>query len=299
MQKRQVKGRERQIDGISGMSVNGCNPADVVGACKAFFMLAAGEIMKGAAFLLLTIFILSTSKVALADTAGDAHKVCQAIRKAAVVSDCEVNGTEHNIDAWIDTNRTEAGKLCAGVGRLLKGVTNFSEPWQLRIFSPFSGDHPLAICPLPQGSGKTTAPDSAPQPSRTKVSPAQAPASTLSNGSNDTPMPLVILLSSFFIIFVLFLFRVAKNDKPRLMREDALSQRICVQCYQTGRPKLPGSGWIELILWFCYLIPGLLYSIWRRSKGGIICPYCKTPTMVPVHSPAGQSILARIGSDRS
>src|SRR5437868_6119227 len=107
--------------------------------------------MRGAAFLLLSIFIFSTWTAAFADSADDAHKVCQTIRKTAVVSDCEVNGTDRSIDAWINTNTTEARKMCADVVRLLKGVTNFSEAWQLRIFPPSNREHPLATCALPQG----------------------------------------------------------------------------------------------------------------------------------------------------
>jgi len=212
-----------------------------------------------------------------------------------MVRECDVNG--RNIDARIDTTGTEAEKICAGAGSLLMGVTNFTEPWQLRIFSPFSGNHPLATCSLPQGSSKTSAPGSASTPSKREVTTPPAPASSAANANSENDLlPLFILLAGAFIVLLVFLIRAAKRDKPKLMREDALSQKICVQCYQTGKARLPGSGLIELILWCCYLVPGLLYSIWRRGKGGFICPYCKTSTMVPLHSPAGQQILAKTTS---
>lgn len=42
-----------------------------------------------------------------------------------------------------------------------------------------------------------------------------------------------------------------------------------------------GNGWIELILYLCWLIPGILYSIWRRSGSPNVCPICKSNGLVP------------------
>jgi hypothetical protein len=49
---------------------------------------------------------------------------------------------------------------------------------------------------------------------------------------------------------------------------------ICKNCGYIVQPITitPGSFWMELILWICFAIPGLTYSIWRltaRYKG---CP---------------------------
>ena len=55
----------------------------------------------------------------------------------------------------------------------------------------------------------------------------------------------------------------------------------CASChYRTSKPLTKGSGWIELILWLCCIIPGVIYSIWRRS-GPSNCPICKNNTLVP------------------
>lgn len=49
----------------------------------------------------------------------------------------------------------------------------------------------------------------------------------------------------------------------------------CRNCSSfTNAPKTRGNGWIELILWLCYIIPGLIYSIWRRSIDPNVCPTC-------------------------
>ncbi len=56
----------------------------------------------------------------------------------------------------------------------------------------------------------------------------------------------------------------------------------CTSCSNTTRnPKMKGRGWIEVILWLCYLIPGLIYSIWRRSGTPSVCPSCEKETLIP------------------
>ena len=66
---------------------------------------------------------------------------------------------------------------------------------------------------------------------------------------------------------------------------------ICKNCgaaHQGGR--LPGSGWIELILWLWVLLPGLIYSIWRRSSRPA-CSACGSRDLVPVSAPAGRALV--------
>jgi len=50
----------------------------------------------------------------------------------------------------------------------------------------------------------------------------------------------------------------------------------CPNCkYQgEGKTNTPGSIVIEIILWLCLLIPGLIYSIWRLTARKVICPKC-------------------------
>ncbi len=55
----------------------------------------------------------------------------------------------------------------------------------------------------------------------------------------------------------------------------------CTSCSSsTNDAQLKGSGWIEIILWLCYLIPGIIYSIWRRSGNRTVCPKCSQSTLV-------------------
>lgn len=71
---------------------------------------------------------------------------------------------------------------------------------------------------------------------------------------------------------------------------------ICTTCGTQANPATSnkGSGLIELILWLCFILPGLIYSIWRRSKLTPTCPACHHASMVPITSPIGQSLAARL-----
>jgi hypothetical protein len=70
---------------------------------------------------------------------------------------------------------------------------------------------------------------------------------------------------------------------------------ICTQCGTVGTPKTttPGHFLVELILWLCFLLPGLIYSVWRLSAR---CPTCRTcgaiRSLVPLQSPRGRELAA-------
>lgn len=73
--------------------------------------------------------------------------------------------------------------------------------------------------------------------------------------------------------------------------------RICAQCRTIGRPKsvAPGSFLVEVILWLCLLVPGLIYSLWRISAKQPTCRTCGAiRSLVPLSSPAGRQLAARI-----
>jgi hypothetical protein len=62
----------------------------------------------------------------------------------------------------------------------------------------------------------------------------------------------------------------------------SFNEMYCTSCNnQTTEPKIRGLGWIEVILWLCYIIPGLIYSIWRRSGEPSVCPVCNKETLIP------------------
>ena len=70
-------------------------------------------------------------------------------------------------------------------------------------------------------------------------------------------------------------------------------QKLCTNCGYQGKPKTitKGSMIVELALWICFLIPGLIYSIWRLSSRYEGCPQCESPNMISLNSPIAQRIL--------
>lgn len=72
------------------------------------------------------------------------------------------------------------------------------------------------------------------------------------------------------------------------------TQLICTICGYTGEAnkKARGNGFIEFILWWFFLVPGIIYSIWSRGGSGKnVCPKCGSTTMIPVNTPIGQRMM--------
>lgn len=77
-------------------------------------------------------------------------------------------------------------------------------------------------------------------------------------------------------------------------RDSADSAMVCKQCETVASPqtKTRGSLLIEIVLWLCFIVPGLIYSIWRLTTRGYVCPSCGSDQLVPLDSPAGKRIAS-------
>ena len=71
-------------------------------------------------------------------------------------------------------------------------------------------------------------------------------------------------------------------------------QRLCTVCGAVGTTKrsMKGSLLTELLLWCFFLLPGLIYSIWRHSTVAQVCRNCGSPAVIPLGSPVAQQALA-------
>lgn len=71
-----------------------------------------------------------------------------------------------------------------------------------------------------------------------------------------------------------------------------MARMICTKCGTAGSPKkvTKGSILIELVLWICLLVPGLIYSIWRMTSKQRVCRACGSPEIVPLDSPIGRRL---------
>lgn len=72
-------------------------------------------------------------------------------------------------------------------------------------------------------------------------------------------------------------------------------KRICAACGTVGKAKTVtrGSLLIEIMLWLFFLVPGLIYTVWRLTTRGSACASCGSSELVPVTSPRGRELMAR------
>lgn len=69
---------------------------------------------------------------------------------------------------------------------------------------------------------------------------------------------------------------------------------ICRDCGtdHDGNSSARGSFLIEVVLWLCFIVPGLLYSLWRMGSRRRVCRACGSLALLPAGSPAGRKLKA-------
>ena len=72
-----------------------------------------------------------------------------------------------------------------------------------------------------------------------------------------------------------------------------MAKKYCTNCGYQGHPKrvVKGSTLVELILFILFIIPGILYGLWRLASASQACPKCGAPHMIPLNSPKAQESL--------
>ena len=67
-------------------------------------------------------------------------------------------------------------------------------------------------------------------------------------------------------------------------------EKVCKDCGAVGDPVTvtKGSLGIEVVLWLWFLLPGLVYSIWRHASRFDGCSSCGGANLIPVDSPVGR-----------
>ena len=71
----------------------------------------------------------------------------------------------------------------------------------------------------------------------------------------------------------------------------AQEHMICIGCGTRGSSvtRTQGSFIIEVILWLCFLVPGLIYTVWRLTTRKKVCPVC-SGSMIPLNTPVGRKL---------
>ena len=77
-------------------------------------------------------------------------------------------------------------------------------------------------------------------------------------------------------------------------RGEIMSKIVCTSCGYVGHAAriTKGSLGVEVLLWIVFLVPGLIYSIWRLTSRYDGCPKCKQTTIIPLDSPMGKKFLS-------
>ena len=75
------------------------------------------------------------------------------------------------------------------------------------------------------------------------------------------------------------------------------TRQICTACNFVGYPVTVTKGHfvLEVALWLLYIVPGLLYSIWRLTTRHKACPVCGCAQLIPTSSPAGKRLMSLMG----
>lgn len=75
---------------------------------------------------------------------------------------------------------------------------------------------------------------------------------------------------------------------------------ICAHCGFMGSPVRVNRGhiYIEIFMWFCLVVPGVIYSVWRRIRKKGVCPECLNPEMISIYSQKARRMMALANIDR-
>ena len=76
----------------------------------------------------------------------------------------------------------------------------------------------------------------------------------------------------------------------------------CRNCGHRGQTQstVRGSIVLEIVLWICFIVPGLIYSVWRYTSRHQICSACHSDKVIPLDAPAAQSQMqGNSGRDES
>jgi len=67
---------------------------------------------------------------------------------------------------------------------------------------------------------------------------------------------------------------------------------ICRDCGENEQAKIitKGNIIIEILLYLFYLVPGIIYTLWRVSNRYPACPNCESKRIVLLESKAGKKL---------
>ena len=112
---------------------------------------------------------------------------------------------------------------------------------------------------------------------------------TVNESSSGSFLGMITSFVPLIVVIVLIYFLVIKKPKKD-------KSMVCNSCETKGETTTvtKGSIFIEIVLWCCFLVPGIIYSIWRSTSKQKVCSACGATTLVPLNSPAGKRIISKV-----
>jgi hypothetical protein len=97
---------------------------------------------------------------------------------------------------------------------------------------------------------------------------------------------LTVLLAGFGI------WRAVTQKMPPPIQDPTAATHLCTNCLSRIRPtqKARGHAFVAVLLWLTFIVPGIIYSIWRASTSEPRCPLCAAPHPIPLGSPAANKL---------
>lgn len=83
--------------------------------------------------------------------------------------------------------------------------------------------------------------------------------------------------------------KIAVKYGEEVMNEETQSvdngkfSSYCLNCdsYMDSKTAVKGSVIIELFLWLCFIVPGIIYSLWRSTSRYKACTICRSGNLIP------------------
>jgi hypothetical protein len=77
---------------------------------------------------------------------------------------------------------------------------------------------------------------------------------------------------------------------------DFTKKYVCMECGCQRDPINAKRGLlaIEILMWLLYILPGVIYSIWRRVRRQLVCPHCRNPSVVLTSSSRAMGVMQLI-----
>lgn len=94
-------------------------------------------------------------------------------------------------------------------------------------------------------------------------------------------------------IFGFVLWVVWRIFRPNTQKSESM---YCTACGHEGETATTtkGSVLIELVLWLSFIVPGLVYSLWRVNSRHKTCSTCGSSALVPSTSPVAMAKKKRL-----